>query len=517
MNELLCLNKKRGSKEWRFLTDFIYTQLTALATLGIIVLLQNHYKDFWGIPVITAYVLIVGYVCNGVFWPAIGFLELLHIYTEHTTVKVVFLSGLSWGTTTIQTTIIICNILFFIVMRIVKQKQAGEHIKLQVNNNIYYFLQEVLTCETIEDMIYSILQYHKNIVHINMAFLVVENGQVQEKIYSIETEAIKTAFGMKIDYNAANYAATHNVITGFKQKEYGSEIYRYTPIVKQNICFGVLVEEIIDSHVIWLHNYHYEILIQVIAFLFDSHKTKEEQKRMEIIAEREQLKANLLRSISHDFRTPLTSIIGASSTILELKDDMKSEEIMGLVENIENQAEWLVRMIENILTITKMNANKEGIHKKDELLEEVIADAVQKIHSRKFDCKLEVSIPEEPILIYVEATLIVQVLINMIENAIYHGGNTKNVIIKAKKQRNNIIISIIDDGIGIKEQEIELFLNGDSNYIREQKKNDKGIGIGLNICQSIIRAHGGQITGRNNLSKGANFTILLPLGGSTNE
>ncbi len=240
-----------------------------------------------------------------------------------------------------------------------------------------------------------------------------------------------------------------------------------------------------------------------------------EDERQEIVMEKqkERMRGNLLRAISHDLRTPLTGIIGASSAILDNKDKITYADMLHLIGDINNDAMWLLRMVENVLSVTRIdNDATTSLHKSTEPIEEVVSQAVQKTEKHFPDCKLQVRIPEEFIMAYMDSTLIEQVVINLIENAIRHSASEEPIEVSVEVSSDNkVLFSVRDHGKGIAPEELQTLFDGFS--IRDNDKTDstRGLGIGLSICKSIILAHDGTIRGENMPDGGARFTFIIPM------
>lgn len=236
-----------------------------------------------------------------------------------------------------------------------------------------------------------------------------------------------------------------------------------------------------------------------------------ERDKMLLEAEKEKMRANLLRAVSHDLRTPLTSIIGTSCTYLESENFISSEERRNFVKNIYDDANWLLNMVENLLSITRINSDNTIINKCSEPLEEVVSEAVQRFHKRLPSLIVHISIPDEFIMIPMDATLIEQVIINLLENAYYHSESNAAVDFNVKIIDNYAEFKIIDYGIGIKKERLNNIFDGYTPSLNNSGDSKKGMGIGLSICKTIISAHGGEITAYNH-DFGAVFAFTLPLG-----
>ena len=236
-----------------------------------------------------------------------------------------------------------------------------------------------------------------------------------------------------------------------------------------------------------------------------------EQERKLMAAEKEAMRANLLRAISHDLRTPLTTIIGSSTTYLEQEADLTDTDKRRLVGNIEEDAQWLLNMVENLLSVTRIQDEKgvASVVKADESLEEVISESVQRFRKRFPDVQVRVSIPDSVIIIPMDATLIEQVINNLLENALFHSGTNGPIDLVAASEKSGLSVSIKDYGKGIAPELLDTIFDGGGTSENHTGDGHKGMGIGLSICKTIINAHGGEIHAGNHL-RGAQFTFTLP-------
>ena len=235
------------------------------------------------------------------------------------------------------------------------------------------------------------------------------------------------------------------------------------------------------------------------------------QEKIRLESEKEKMRANLLRAVSHDIRTPLTSIAGSASVILENQDALSQDKVMELVANIKEEAQWLVRMVENLLSITRMNAENAKIDKQEELAEEVISAAVSKFKKRFPGIETEVYVPDEILLVPMDATLIEQVLVNLLENSVIHGRTTSRIRIQVSKQEETAVFSVEDNGEGIEESVLPVIFDGNLVARGESSDNKRNMGIGLSVCKSIIKAHRGNMRAENREEGGARMIFTLPM------
>lgn len=234
-----------------------------------------------------------------------------------------------------------------------------------------------------------------------------------------------------------------------------------------------------------------------------------EQEQLRLMAEKEKMRADLLRAVSHDLRTPLTSIVGATGAILD--NSLPAEKQRELLLDVNADAQWLLRMIENLLTITRMSDTHHPLQTTTEVVEDVIAEAVIKFQKHFEGISVETDMSEDVLLADMDAVLIEQVISNLMENAVYHGKHTTRILIRAERNSNNVVITVSDNGAGISKEKLQKLFEGSSeNSTSKSADSHKHMGIGLSVCKSIIRAHGGQMKAYNNHDGGASFSFTLP-------
>lgn len=232
-------------------------------------------------------------------------------------------------------------------------------------------------------------------------------------------------------------------------------------------------------------------------------------------AEREKIHANLLRAVSHDIRTPLTGIVGATETLMEEKG-LSEEEREMLLQNANEDARWLIRVVENLLSVTRIGSqNASPLIKAPGIAEEVIESAVAKF-SRKPTLPVEVQLPDEVLVVPMDEVLVEQVLLNLLENAARHGKTATKVTVSLERKRENAVITICDDGKGIDPHLLPKLFDS-STHQTQQGDTKRNMGIGLSVCRTIVQAHGGTIRGENRPEGGAQFTIELPMEEKNNE
>ena len=227
-------------------------------------------------------------------------------------------------------------------------------------------------------------------------------------------------------------------------------------------------------------------------------------------ADKERIRANLLRAISHDLRTPLTSIIGSSDSFIENYQNLTDPEKQSLVSSINEDSHWLLNMVENLLSITRIDNETAKVTKSLEAVDEVASAAVIRFRKRFPNAVVRVKVPDELVMVMMDAMLIQQVILNILQNAQLHAKSTKPLELTIDEDEDYVYFHIRDYGVGIDETRIATIFDGDS-YHETTGETDgyKGMGIGLSICKTIITAHDGTIIAKNH-SEGVEFCFSLP-------
>lgn len=253
------------------------------------------------------------------------------------------------------------------------------------------------------------------------------------------------------------------------------------------------------------------LVVSIITCTMTTQVKQQEQLKLE--NEKEKMRSNLLRSVSHDIRTPLTSIMGATSTVLENMGKISEQEERELLQDAREEAQWLIRVVENLLSITRIGGDDQTkIDLEPEPVEEVLSEAVRKFRKLFPDISVFVEVPEELLMVPMDAILIEQVLTNLLENAANHGGNTSEIRLCVIKEEGFARFSVQDNGHGISRDLLPTLFDGaikpSDDKVSSGKRN---MGLGLTVCTAIVCAHGGEIGARNLPGGGAEFSFRLPL------
>ena len=255
------------------------------------------------------------------------------------------------------------------------------------------------------------------------------------------------------------------------------------------------------------------VVMLVVAVVTGALTTKLKlQEKLRADSEREKMRANLLRAVSHDLRTPLTTIYGSTSMLLENLDRISAADQKCLLLGIRDDSQWLVSMVENLLSVTRLDDGSVQLHKTDTVLEELIDAVLVKFHKRCPEQRVDVTIPEEFLSIPMDAVLMEQVLTNLLENAVIHASGMTRLELIVEDTGSVIHFHVRDDGCGIRSDRLEdLFTGYLGSSARQGDSSRRNMGIGLSVCATIIKAHGGSISARNRAPRGAEFTFTLNL------
>jgi Osmosensitive K+ channel histidine kinase len=296
-----------------------------------------------------------------------------------------------------------------------------------------------------------------------------------------------------------------------------SDSLYYVPIITQdNVVYGVFIiaceyENLSDSDTSLL-----SILSDQTAQAIRIYRLTARQQEIMIAAETEKVRNSFLRGISHDLRTPLTSILGASATILEGQAELSADKQKHLIKGIQEDSQWLLSMVENILLITRIHENDMTIEKSEEVAEEVVSEAVALFRNRFPDVNITIRSTDELLFVLMDALLITQIINNLLYNSQRHSGVKDlkiSIVIQEKDGYAEFIIS--DNGVGVNNEILPKLFETQPIKDRNIVDSSRGLRIGLSICKTIAEVHGGWIKARNLPDSGAEFTFAIPMGDDT--
>lgn len=266
-------------------------------------------------------------------------------------------------------------------------------------------------------------------------------------------------------------------------------------------------------------NFYSAVVMVVIAVLTSALTTKVKyQEAIKSETEKEKMRANLLRAVSHDLRTPLTTIYGSCTALRENGAGLTEEQKDRMLQGIQKDSQWLVRMVENLLSITRIDSGNVQITKVSTALDELIDAVLVKFYKYYPDHRVLLQLPEELVLIAMDAMLIEQVLINLLENAVLHAKGVTQIRLTVSVEGDQAIFEVRDNGCGIPQEKLAQVFTGYFGSVDQMADQTKrNAGIGLSLCATIIRAHGGTISAENDPVGGAVFRFTMNTEETTDE
>lgn len=267
-------------------------------------------------------------------------------------------------------------------------------------------------------------------------------------------------------------------------------------------AFDLISPECISSAVVML----------IVATITGTLTTRlKQQEKLKAEAETERMRGNLLRAVSHDLRTPLTSICGTCSVMIENFEEIPREKQKKMLLDVRADAQWLTRMVENLLSVTRVDAEKVRLTKHSTVLEELVDAVLVKFYKHYPQQRVTVEIPEDFVCIPMDAMLIEQVLMNLLENAVFHARGMQNLWLRVQIKGGKALFLVEDDGNGIPEERMNRLFTGLLESEAPADSSRSSMGIGLSVCRTIIRAHGSDIRAGNRREGGAVFSFSLDM------
>ena len=249
---------------------------------------------------------------------------------------------------------------------------------------------------------------------------------------------------------------------------------------------------------------------EVVTRALENARNAREKEESILLAENERLRANLLRAVSHDLRTPLTSIMGNADNLITSGETLDPATRAQVYHDIYNDAQWLTGMVENLLSASRMNEGKLNLNITTELMDDLIGEAVRHLGKRLDAFVFEWRKPDQLLFVRADARLIVQVILNLLDNAMKYTQPGSHIWIRTGKENGEVRVCVEDDGPGIPDdQKPHIF---DLFYTSGNPAGDsrRGLGVGLALCQSILKAHDGRIWVTDRIPRGVCFEFALP-------
>ncbi|WP_077611338.1 sensor histidine kinase [Clostridium sp. Marseille-P2415] len=394
--------------------------------------------------------------------------------------------------------------------------QAGFAVQRERRTEVLYEInKKLLITRGLENIVTLANEYIINLFDRSVVFFTDDPEQGQDGSVMQAPEDIDGSFLNSADEKAV----AHWVFLNQKRAGAGTDTLMgagafYMPVISQGKVLAVLgiscLKGVLDHNT----RLFLRMIASQVAMALERQHLSDEQRGIIVEAEKEKMRSNLLRAIAHDLRTPLAGILGASSAIRENKQTLDENTREKLNADIQEEAQWLIRMVENLLSVTRINESASKVTKSPEAAEEVVAEAVSRINKRFPQRNIVVRVPDELLEVPMDGTLIAQVLINLLENAIKHSPMDSPVEIFLKKSGENAVFEVLDHGRGIADEDFPYLFTSYVPNGNKSSDSSRGMGIGLSICMTIIKAHNGTMEAYNRKEGGAVFQFSLPLEGS---
>lgn len=390
--------------------------------------------------------------------------------------------------------------------------KSAEEAKIRENESkvLYQVINLLSDAESIENIGEIIAKIAKDVLNYEIAFIFFNEHGEPEKNYLYCKED-----GTVIRRELYNTNELKERLTNFHESvDIIDNNYLYPIYGKSNILALLCVPNIEEFVITPSQKRILYSIIENTGLSLDRLRSLEEQVKSREETTQERYRSNLLRAISHDIRTPLSAMIGTSEILMsEIKE---KNELYDLASDINKDALWLHGLVDNILNLTKLTDGKLVLNKHPEVIEEVIGVALNAIEKRVQNRTIDIFMPDKLIIASIDAKLISQVIINLLDNAIKHTPVTNEISISVKEVNKNVVISVADRGSGINEADLPHIFKTFYTSYNKIPDAQRGVGLGLAICQSIVEAHGGSIIAENRNDGGAVFTFTIPQGGNEN-
>ncbi|MBE6994225.1 MAG: sensor histidine kinase KdpD [Ruminococcaceae bacterium] len=310
----------------------------------------------------------------------------------------------------------------------------------------------------------------------------------------------------------AKWAFHNQTVAGAHTEKFESAKSLYYPISINGYCYGVIAIYLNGER---LEAFEYSVFSSIIgecALALEGLRNAAEKEQAAMAVRNEQLRSNLLRSISHDIRTPLTSISGNASNLMTHYEHLDEATLKQIFSDIYDDAEWMINLVENLLSISRIENGQMDLHLSLEVVNDVVEEALRHVDKNAAMHHIIVQSSSDVLIAKMDARLITQVLINLVNNAIKNTQIGSEITIRSEQAGSFIHVCVEDNGPGIpndmKPHIFEMFYTG-QNVVSDSRR---GIGLGLALCKSIVEAHGGTITLTDNVPAGCCFSFSLPAG-----
>ena len=390
------------------------------------------------------------------------------------------------------------------------KKSAGQSARAAQRMSVVLETDRQLTKAKTKDEILTVLANQlTQLLKRSLVIYPAENGALEDPIFYPAADDT-VPYRSNEEKQAVEWAFSHHKRSGATTDVFPQTDYLYYSMRVQDQVYGVVGVALHGSPLDASEQSMLGSVVGECSLALDNVRNAKEKEESLVLAENERLRANLLRAVSHDLRTPLTSIMGNADNLISCGETLDRETRRQLYTDIYADAQWLTGMVENLLSASRMSDDGLNLNITTELMDDMISEAIRHMGRRLDSYHLVNRKPDELLFVKADARLIVQVLINLLDNAIKYSPPGSNILIDTSSDSEEVTVRVTDDGPGIpdsqKQHVFDLFYTsgnpgGDSR---------RGLGIGLALCQSIIKAHHGTITVSDYFPQGVTFAFTLP-------
>ena len=390
--------------------------------------------------------------------------------------------------------------------------QAKMSAQAAFRTKVLFDTSRLLQKATNEDEILSLTAAQlTKLLNRNLIVYPEQDGSLgQGQIFNTVEESSRLRFDSAPERSAAEWCFANKKRSGASTDYCTDAKGLYLAIRTGSGVFGVIGIDLSERSMDAFEN---SVLLSILgecALAVENRRIALEKERATMQAQNEQLRANLLRTISHDLRTPLTSISGNASNLLSNGETLDTETRNKICTDIFDDAQWLIGLVENLLSITRIEDGRMNLQISPQLMDEMIEEALHHVNRKSCEHTITTQYGDEILLVNVDARLIMQVVVNLVDNAIKYTPVGSVIQISAYRKDHQVVVEVADNGPGIpdraKAQVFEMFYTGQSRIA----DSHRSLGLGLPLCRAILTAHGGTLTLRDNIPNGSVFSFALP-------
>ena len=390
--------------------------------------------------------------------------------------------------------------------------QAKMSAQAAFRTKVLFDTSRLLQKATNEDEILSLTAAQlTKLLNRNLIVYPEQDGSLgQGQIFNTVEESSRLSFDSAPERSAAAWCFANKKRSGASTDYCTDAKGLYLAIRTGSGVFGVIGIDLSERSMDAFEN---SVLLSILgecALAVENRRIALEKEQATVHAQNEQLRANLLRTISHDLRTPLTSISGNASNLLSNAETLDAETRTKICTDIFDDAQWLIGLVENLLSITRIEDGRMNLQISPQLMDEMIEEALHHVNRKSCEHTITTQYGDEILLVNVDARLIMQVVVNLVDNAIKYTPVGSVIQISAYRKDHQVVVEVADNGPGIpdraKAQVFEMFYTGQSRIA----DSHRSLGLGLPLCRAILTAHGGTLTLRDNIPNGSVFSFALP-------